>query len=142
MVDGLSEDDRKALIKKAKRQAFQEALEEFNRLEARMESMRSSWPMTDYQNWLQRNADVDDLIACAHLRIVYKTEELPTGFMRGLWQCDLCQARFVPKLDIDWLVEALEGLLAVSVGTDDPEGRANIAMAKAKHTLEVAVKLN
>lgn len=37
-------------------ETFKECLEEFNRLEARMESVGSSWPITDYQNWLERNA--------------------------------------------------------------------------------------
>lgn len=37
-------------------ETFKECLEEFGRLEGRMESMRSSWPLSDYQSWLERNA--------------------------------------------------------------------------------------
>jgi hypothetical protein len=34
--------------------------------------------------------------ACAHLRVVYTTEQIEGGLTRGWWACDLCHREFIP----------------------------------------------
>jgi hypothetical protein len=34
--------------------------------------------------------------ACAHLRVLYTTEQIEGGLARGWWACDLCFTKFVP----------------------------------------------
>jgi len=35
--------------------------------------------------------------ACAHLRVMYRTETDGQGFTRGWWECEDCPAHFVPE---------------------------------------------
>ena len=39
----------------------------------------------------------DDGGCCAHLTVKWTTEELPSGFTRGWWECQTCQTHFWPK---------------------------------------------
>lgn len=39
----------------------------------------------------------DDGGCCAHLTVNWTTEELPSGFTRGWWECQTCQTHFWPK---------------------------------------------
>jgi hypothetical protein len=38
----------------------------------------------------------EDQPACAHLRVLYTTEQIEGGRTRGWWACDSCRAKFTP----------------------------------------------
>jgi hypothetical protein len=44
--------------------------------------------------------------ACAHLRVVYTTEQIEGGLTRGWWACDLCHREFilVASAESAWVV--------------------------------------
>jgi hypothetical protein len=42
--------------------------------------------------------------ACAHLRVVYTTEQIEGDRTRGWWACDLCRAKFVPAASAEYAV--------------------------------------
>lgn len=35
---------------------------------------------------------------CAHLRVLWVTEDLPNGLTRGWWECDMCKTKFAPVM--------------------------------------------
>jgi hypothetical protein len=46
----------------------------------------------------------EDQQACAHLRVLYTTEQIGGGLTRGGWACDLCRVRFVPVASAEYEV--------------------------------------
>ena len=46
--------------------------------------------------------------ACAHLRVLYLTEQIEAGRTRGWWACDLCRAKFVPATSAEYAVAQAE----------------------------------
>jgi hypothetical protein len=40
--------------------------------------------------------------ACAHLRVLYTTEQIEGGLTRGWWASDLCHREFIPAAESAW----------------------------------------
>jgi len=63
---------------------------------------------------------LEDQRACAHLRVVYTTEQIEGGLTRGWWACDLCLAKFTPVASAEYTVaQAVERCAQVADGWAD-----------------------
>ena len=69
----------------------------------------------------------EDQQECAHLRVLYRTEQIEGGRTRGWWACDLCRAKFVTVASAEYavaqavpeLTEERNALRAALAGRDD-----------------------
>ena len=57
--------------------------------------------------------------ACAHLRVLYMTEQIEGGLTRGLWECDLYRAKFVPATSAEYAVAQAERVDRGRVATQE-----------------------
>jgi hypothetical protein len=58
----------------------------------------------------------EDQPACAHLRVLYTTEQIEGGRTRGWWACDSCRTKFTPVASAEYAVtQAVERCAKVAV---------------------------
>jgi hypothetical protein len=63
----------------------------------------------------------EDQQACAHLRVLYMTEQIEGGLTRGWWACDSCQTKFTPVALAEHAVaQAVEWCAKIAEGFESP----------------------
>jgi hypothetical protein len=75
----------------------------------------------------------EDQPACAHLRVLYTTEQIEGGLTRGWWACDLCLTKFVPAVSAEYAVaQARERYAKVAAEFDSDDAPSEDCRATAR----------
>jgi hypothetical protein len=75
----------------------------------------------------------EDHQACAHLRVLYATEQIEGGRTRGWWACDSCRAKFTPVASAEHAVaQARERYAKVAAEFDSDDAPSEDCRATAR----------